>query len=351
MIPRQFILDELARAVGGRVEGDAQTTVAGLAPVDQAGPDELTFAGDARHAAKLAVSRARAAIVPADLAVSAAELGKPLLRVADVAEAVAVVLGLIGEDEHLPPAGVHPSAQVDPSASVDATAAVGPNVVVGARARVAAGCALCAGAAVGPDVELGEGTVLFEGTAVHRRSRIGRSCRIGPNAVIGSSGFGYYRKDGRHVRVPHAGHVEIADFVDIGACTCVDRGKFGATRIGQGSKIDNLVQIAHNVQIGRGCLIAGCTAIAGSAVVEDDVVLGGRAGVADNITIAQGTVVAANSVAIGNTRPQSVLMGFPAIDVRNFRRSAVLFGRLPELNDRLKQLEKKVQAIEAATNH
>jgi UDP-3-O-[3-hydroxymyristoyl] glucosamine N-acyltransferase len=265
--------------------------------------------------------------------------------------AVAQVLALIGEHEGLPPPGVHPSAIVADDAEVGSGVAIGPGVVVGSGVRIGRGAVLCPHVVVGADAVVGDETILLAGTVVERRCRIGRGCRIGPNAVIGSSGFGYYFSAGSHQRVPHTGTVEIGDDVDIGACSCVDRAKFGATRVGDGTKIDNLVQVAHNVQIGRHCVLAGLVGIAGSTVLKDGVVLGGHVGIRDNITLGAGLRCAAFSAIAQDMPDGAVVAGFPAFDARRWLRSVRLFESLAEMHERIRQVEAKVKALESAADH
>lgn len=338
---------QLAEKLGGSVEGDGKAAIRGLASLDSAGPEDVTFILDARRAGQLADCRAGAAIVGPDCPPAA----MPLIRVADVAAAVAVVLAELAEPEDLPGAGVHPSAEVGEDAKLGKGVAIGPNVVVGARATLADGAVLCANVAVGADVEIGAKTILYAGAAVLSRCRIGRNCRIGPNAVIGSTGFGYYFADGRHNPICHIGTVEIGDDVDIGACSCVDRAKFDATRIGEGTKIDNLVQIAHNVQIGRHCIIAGCTGIAGSAILKDHVVLAGHVGVRDNITLGTGAKAGAFAAISRDVPDGLAVVGIPANDARLQLRMFKALEKLPETHKIVRNLSRRLDDLEASTDN
>jgi UDP-3-O-[3-hydroxymyristoyl] glucosamine N-acyltransferase len=343
----RYTIEELAERLGGSIEGDGGVVVTGVASLESAGPGDLTFVVDARRASALAASRAAAAILGGD----APTASMPVIRVENVEAALATVLAMVGESEKLPPAGIHPTAIVAGDAQVGPGVAIGPGAVVGAGAKLGPSVALCANVTVGPEVTIGAESILLVGTVVEGRCRIGRRCRIGPNAVIGSSGFGYYFANGRRNRVPHTGTVEIGDDVDIGACSCVDRAKFGATRIGDGTKIDNLVQVAHNVQIGRRCALAALVGIAGSAVLKDDVVLGGHVGVRDNITVGSNVQSAACSAIAQDTPEGAAVSGIPAIDARQWLRSVRLFARLSEMHERIKQLEKKVKALESPKDH
>jgi len=275
----------------------------------------------------------------------------PLLRVENVEAAVAALLGLMGENEHLPPAGVHPSAIVAEDARLGAGAAVGAGAVIGAGAAIGERVKICANAVIGPGAAVGDDTAVLAGTVVEARCTIGRRCRIGPNAVIGASGFGYYFDGQAHRRVPHAGTVEIGDDVDIAAGSCVDRAKFGATRIGDGTKIDNLVQIAHNVQVGRGCLLAALVGVGGSAVIKDFAMMGGHTGVRDNVTVGAGARVAAYAAIARDVPDGAALVGVPAIDARQFWRNYQNINRISDILARLRELERTLNEREPPEDH
>jgi UDP-3-O-[3-hydroxymyristoyl] glucosamine N-acyltransferase len=332
----------VAEWVGGSVEGDAALGLAGLASVESAGPTDLTFAADAKWASRLAGSRAGAAIVGKDVA----RPGMTLIRVGDVAGAIVRLLAKLAEPEDLPPPGIHPSAAISPQAVVAADAAIGPHAVVEAGAKIGAGCVLCAGVYVGPEVEVGERSVLAPGVVVRSRCTIGRNVRVGPNSVIGYDGFGYHFAGGVHHKVPHVGTVVIEDDVELGACTCVDRAKFGVTRIGAGTKIDNLVQIAHNVQLGKGCLLAALAGVAGSTQVGDFVVMGGHVGIRDNIKIGKGVQISAYAALAGDVGDGEIVGGIPARPWKEQARVMMAGLKLPDLLKRFRELEERVRALE-----
>jgi UDP-3-O-[3-hydroxymyristoyl] glucosamine N-acyltransferase len=340
-------LREVADLVGGTVEGDASTVIDGIAAVESAGPSDLTFAADQRHGARIAESKAGAAIVGR----SPASAPMPLVRVGDVQAAVAKLLGHVGEMEDFPPVGVHPTAVVSPRAQVAPDARIGPGAVVGDRSSIGPGCILCAHVAVNSDVALGRDCVLFEGVVVKPGCAIGDRVRIGPNSVIGHDGFGYRTEGGVHHRIPHVGNVVIEDDVDIGACACVDRAKFGSTRIGAGTKIDNLVQVAHNVQVGRGCILVGQCGIAGSAKLGQYVVVGGNAGIRDNITLGDGVHCSAFAAVAADVPDGQAVAGIPAAPARDMYRQLQAAAKLPELLKRVKELEARLSALESAKDH
>ncbi len=338
---------EIAELIDGTVEGDASVSVTDLVGIAEAGPEHLTFAADARRAKSLEQSQAGAAIV----AEEPKESEKTLIRVDDVQGALVKLLAAIAPPEDVPAEGVDPAASVSPEAEVAADARIGPGVVVSAGATVAARAVLCAGALVGPKARIGENTRLAEGVVIGGRCVVGNRVRIGPNSVIGSDGFGYYMVNGAHHLVPHAGNVVIEDDVEIGACTCVDRAKFGSTRIGAGTKIDNLVQIAHNVRIGRGCLLTGQVGLAGSAQLGDYVVLGGNAGVRDNVSLGDGVQCAAYSAVAADVPAGEKVAGIPAGPAREQIRIVTAQAKLPELMKRLRELEAKVRTLESSEDH
>ncbi len=266
------------------------------------------------------------------------------------AAALAAVLAEMAEPEDLPPAGVHASAHVADDAQLGANVAIGPNAVVGAGVCLGDGVVLCPNVTVGADVSVGAGTILYAGTVIIRRSRIGQACRIGPNAVIGGSGFGYRFADGRHNAIEHIGVVEIGDNVDIGACSCIDRAKFAATRIGDGTKIDNLVQVAHNVQIGRNCIIAAGAGIAGTTVLKDYVVLAGHVGIRDNVTVGQGVTVGGFTAIVQDVPDGMTILGVPSGEIGKTLKIWKSSERLPEMRRTIRTLEKRLDSLESAAD-
>ncbi|MFB3892525.1 MAG: UDP-3-O-(3-hydroxymyristoyl)glucosamine N-acyltransferase [Phycisphaerae bacterium] len=340
-------VSEIAAWIGGTVEGDGALRIAGLAAMDSAAPGELTYAADDKHAAHLGRSKASAAIVGRQ----PASARMTLIRVADVQSAVAKLLAHVSEPEDLPPAGRHPTAIVAPDAIIAADAAIGPGVVVGPRARIGAGSVLCANVTVGQDARIGDNTILFEGVAIKARCVVGDRVRIGPNSVVGWDGFGYFFARGVHHKIPHAGNVVIEDDVEIGACSCVDRAKFGSTRIGAGTKIDNLVQVAHNVQIGQGCILAGQCGVAGSARLGNYVLIGGNAGIRDNVSLGDGVQCSAFAAVAQDVEAGQAVAGVPASPAREQYRMVQALTRLPDLLKRVKELESRLKEIESPKDH
>ncbi len=342
---KQLTLQAVAEIVVGSVEGDASFIVASIAPLDEAGPEDLTFA-DARHLGCLADSKAGAALVEADGAVNFA--GRPVVRVPRVQQAIYQLLCHLAQPDDLPPPGIDKAASVAPGAKLGRDVAIGPGAVVGAGAAIGDRTVLCANAVVAARCTVGEDCVLAEGAVIRSRSVIGNRVRIGPNSVIGYDGFGFQTAGGVHRRFPHIGNVVIEDDVEIDACSCIDRGKFGSTRIGRGVKIDNLVQVAHNCRIGPGSILAGLVGIAGSAKLGRYCVLAGHAGVRDNITIGDGAQIGAYSVALQDVPAGEKYLGLPARPVRDTLRIWQCQTKLPDLVKHVRQLELRLAALESS---
>lgn len=335
-------LADLAELVGGRVVGDPRATIERVSAIDDAGPGDITFLAHPRYRRHLASCRASAVI-------AAGEPERPpalnLLRVDDPQRAFVRIHALFN-----PPTvhavGVSPRAVIEPTAVVGAEAAVYPNCYVGRGARVGDGTVLMAGASVGPGARVGRGCVLHPNVTVEEGCRIGDNVVLHAGVVIGSDGFGYAGHGAQRLKVPQAGIVEVGDDVEIGANSTVDRATIGVTRIGAGTKIDNLVQIGHNVVIGQRCLIVAQTGIAGSAVVGDDVVLAGRVGIADHLEIGAGAVIGPRSTILQSVPPGSVLSGaVTAAPHKQWLRVMRLLPRLPDLWRRVSEVERKLRAL------
>lgn len=331
---------KLAEIIQGRLEGDDELAVTEIASLENATAQSVTFAADERRAGELEISQAAVAIVPEGLP---AVQGKTLIRVADVEAAIAALLAAVAPQEDLPAAGVHPSAVISPDAELAAGVAVGPSVVVNAKAKIGKGTVLCAGVKIGRDVVIGENCVLAEGVVMRYGCVVGDRVRIGSNSVVGQDGYGYFFRNGVHNKVIHAGNVVIENDVEIGACSCIDRAKWGSTRIGAGTKIDNLVQVAHNVQIGRGALLVAQVGIAGSAKLGNYVVLGGGAGVRDNITVGDGVQCAAHSAIAQSVPAGKTVAGTPAKEAKEIFRELLALPKLPDLLKQVKRMEKQIQ--------
>lgn len=327
--------------MGGALEGDGSIAFTGLSSLADASEHEATFISSDAHAKHWPRSRARIAIVGrrVQAGLDAGEK-RALIRVDNADLAVAKVLEIFSPAPSLPAMGVHPSAVVDPGAVMGKEVRIGPLASVAAQARVGDGCVLHAGARIGAQATLGKHCVIHSNALVDERCVLGDRVVIHASAVIGSEGFGYRpAADGKSlVRIPHTGNVVLEDDVEIGANTCVDRAKFGSTRVGQGTKIDNLCQIAHGCRIGRMTVIAGLTGLAGSVTVGDGVQIGGHCGVADHKTIGDGARLAAKSAVMDNVPAGAAWGGIPAHDLRSELRVIAAIRKLPEWSRKFRKL-------------
>jgi UDP-3-O-[3-hydroxymyristoyl] glucosamine N-acyltransferase len=334
-----FTAAEIAKHLQGEVVGDGAAVLKGFAPAEHAKAGDLTFAENEAYFVRAEQSAATAII--ADKSFTSAK--KILIRVPNARIAFARALALFFP-ERTCAAGVHPTAVVAPSAKVDATAHIGPHCVVGERARIGARSVLQAGDVVGDDCKLADDVNLFPNVTVYPRSEIGARVRIHAGTVVGSDGFGYVQDGGIHRKVPQIGNVIIGDDVEIGAGVTIDRGALGPTVIGKGTKIDNLVQIAHNVEIGEGSLIVAQVGIAGSSKLGNYVVLAGQVGIAGHLKIGNQVTVAAKAGVMNDIPDGGKWLGIPAQPDKQAKRQLIAIQHLPELLKRVAELEKKLGA-------
>jgi UDP-3-O-[3-hydroxymyristoyl] glucosamine N-acyltransferase len=333
-------LSELAARLGCELLGDGETEVNGVAGLEQAGPGDLSFLANPRYAPQLARTRASAVIVSPGHASAL-----PLLLSDNPYLAFARAVGVLRPDPS-PVPGVDPSARVDASAVLGPGVHVGALAVVGPRARVGARTVLRPHVVLYEDVELGEDCVLHSGVQVRERCRLGHRVVVQNGAVIGGDGFGFAKDGrGRYQKFPQVGIVVIEDDVEIGALTAIDRAALGETRIGRGSKLDNLVQVGHSVTVGPDSVLCGQVGIAGSSRIGSRVTLAGQVGVTGHITIADDVVVTAQSGIHSTPEPGAVVSGSPAIENRAWLKSTAVFARLPELQRRLRELERRVESL------
>jgi UDP-3-O-[3-hydroxymyristoyl] glucosamine N-acyltransferase len=337
---------ELSEQLPAKLFGSGSIKIMAVNSVNQAGTDEITFLSSDKHDKDIAKSRAVAVIVTKKLD----NIEMVQLVVEDIGAALIKTLNLFAP-KLTPIEGVHPSAIIEKSAQIGKNVAIGAGVYISHDVAIGDNSVILAGCKIGENSRLGKNCQLDNNVAVYHNCTIGNNCTILANATIGSMGFGYEFIDGRHVHVPHNGGVVIEDCVDIGANSCVDRAKFGNTVIGAGTKIDNLCQIAHNVVIGKCCMIAGQVGFSGSVQVGDGVMLGGQAGVADHVTISDGVMVAAQSGIISDISAGEKLFGSPAFDIKEQMRIISVSRHLPKMSKEFKKLVKRVEKLEASENN
>jgi UDP-3-O-[3-hydroxymyristoyl] glucosamine N-acyltransferase len=332
-------LSELAARVGGRVVGDGSVVLSRVGAVDEATSDTLTFATDEHYYAEALESAAGAILVD-----EAIPLGdhpeKPLLVVAHARQALAGLLQMLKPPRPKGPFR-HPSAIVEDGAKIAEDAYIGANAYVGRNVKIAGGATIGAGAFVGDDVTIGEDAWLHPRATVLEGCAIGNRVVLHAGSVIGSEGFGWAFVEGRLQRIPQVGNVVLDDDVEIGANTCVDRAQTGSTHIGEGTKIDNLVQIGHNCRIGKHCAFASLTGLAGSTVIGDHVQVGGQTGFKGHITVGSRATIAGQTGVWGDVPEGATISGMPGRDHRERMKTEVILRRLPKLVARVDALERQ----------
>ncbi len=325
---------QLAELVHGQVCGDGELEIQAARSLSDAGPGDITFVESERYAAQLRTCSATAAVVSAGLMAS----GLTVIRVADpLAAFIAIVRHLQGKSEPEPHG-------IDPRACVDATARIGPNASilpfasVGAGTVIGARCRIHNGAVIGRNCRLGDDVTIYPNCVLYEDTLVGDRVIIHANAVVGADGFGYRFQNGRHVKVPQLGYVELGDDVEIGAGTMIDRGTFGPTRVGAGTKIDNLVQIGHNCHIGPHNLLVSQVGIAGSCTTGHHVVIAGQAGLADHVHVGDGVVIGAKAGVTKDIAAGERVLGAPATSERDQKRILMSLERLPEMRRDLRRI-------------
>jgi UDP-3-O-[3-hydroxymyristoyl] glucosamine N-acyltransferase len=325
--------------VHGQVHGNADLPISAARPLAEAEAGDITFVENTKHAHQLPHSRASAAVVSEQFALN----GVTLIRVADPLGAfITIVRHLHGRPEEEaapgvdPRASVHSSVTLGPGVRIDAFASVGEGTVIGAR------CRLHPGVRVGRFCRLGDDAVLYPNAVLYDETVIGDRVIVHANAVLGADGFGYRLQQGRHAKVPQLGHVVIGNDVEIGACTTIDRGTFQATRVGEGTKIDNLVQIGHNCRIGCHNLLVSQMGIAGSSSTGDYVVVAGQVGISDHLHVGDRTMIGAGSGVPSDVAADQCVLGAPARPIREQKRILATMEKLPEMHRDVRRIKQKL---------
>ncbi len=343
----EITAEDLCAQLGGTLTGDGSTTVRSVAPLDVAGSDDLSWVGSAKYLPQLADSSAGVVLIPKDCA---APTDRTTISVDDPDLAMCSSLAALAPPAMLIPPGVDARACVDETATVSG-ACVGPLVYVGRHAVVEAGTQLHPGVYVGPHAHIGRDCVLHPNVVVGAHCELGDRTIIHMNSSIGADGFGYLQREGRHVKIPQIGRVIVEDDVEIGANSCVDRARSGETRVGRGTKIDNLVQIAHNVRVGKHCVLVGQVGISGSTTLGDYVVLAGQAGVADHLRVGDRVQIGAQSGVMNDITEPGNYIGAPAVPFLEHGRQLANLRRLPKLAAQLRDLVKRIERLESTADH
>jgi UDP-3-O-[3-hydroxymyristoyl] glucosamine N-acyltransferase len=334
-------LRALADRLGCRLEGDGDIEIVRVAGIQHAQPGDLTFLANPKYESALSRTSASAVLLRDDAPAAPCAM----LRTADPYLAFARAVGLFAP-QWRPAPGIHPLAAVAADAQIGANVSIGAFVAIGEGAVIGDNAVVFPNVTIGPGARIGNDCVIHSNVAIRERVTIGHRVILQNGVVIGSDGYGFVRRgDGSHEKIPQVATVVIEDDVELGANTTVDRPAVGETRIREGTKIDNLVQIGHGVVVGRNVLMAAQVGIAGSTDVEDDVIFGGQVGVGGHLKIGRGTVAVGQSGVTRSMRPGSMVAGYPAIDSHDWRRASVIFKRLPELKRRLEELEERLEAL------
>jgi len=343
----ELTISQLAEKLGAKLVGSGSGKVGAVNSVALAQSNEVTFAGSKKFFPLLRQSKAGAVIIVQQIE----ELRMPQLIVGNVDVALVNALNLFAPKLKDVPEGIDPTAKVGQDAKISKGAYVGPKAVIDDGVEIGKDTIVHSGSKIGQNTKIGESCQIHSNTVIYHNCRLGNNVIIQANSTIGSVGYGYVVIDGKHTLIPHNGGVVIEDCVEIGANCCVDRAKFNNTVIGAGTKIDNLVQIGHNVRIGKCCLIIGQAGIAGSCKLGDGVVLSGQVGVIDNIEIGDGAMIAAKSTVFKSLKAGVKVMGTPAIDSRLELRAAAFRKRLPELSKQLRDLTSRIERLESSKDN
>ena len=335
---------ELAEWLGATFEGDGERELAGVAPLETAGASELAFVGGRKAAQQAESSAAGCLIVPLEWP---SPSYRTVIRAPEPRTACARAMSRFYPMAELKP-GVHPTAVVGKDVEMGALVSIGPHAVVGDGTRIGVAASIGAGSVVGKRVVLGEGAVLHPNVTVYDNVDIGRGAILHSGAVIGADGFGYVMEDGRWQKFPQVGRVEIGDFVEIGANSCVDRAALGVTEIGEGTKLDNMVHVAHNCRIGKHVVVAAQTGFSGGVVVEDYAVIGGQVGVGDKARIESRAVLGSGCGVLTSkiVRSGETVWGTPARPLKQHLEQLANLARLPELRREVAELKRRLAELE-----
>lgn len=333
---------EIADLVGGTVIGDTDTPINGINGIRHAQAGELTFLADRRYAAYLGSTKASAVLVSPEISQS----DKALIQVPAPYVAMAAILKQIQRESARHPKGIHETATVSESARLGANVTLGPHVYVGENTVIDSNTIIYPNVYIGAGCRIGKGCLIYPNATLREDTVVGERCTIHSGAVLGSDGFGFANMDGRHEKIPQVGQVVVGDDVEIGANTAIDRATFGQTVIGNGTKIDNLVQIGHNTRIGKDTVICGNAGIAGSAIIGDRVTIAAGAGIGGHLEVGDGAVVAGYSGVSKSVKPGQSVFGFPAVEHARAKRMYAALRQLPDVLRQMRTLTERVAELE-----
>jgi UDP-3-O-[3-hydroxymyristoyl] glucosamine N-acyltransferase len=333
-------LGELASRLGAELRGDAELEVTGVKGIEEAGPTEVTFVANPRYAGLARKTRAAAVLVDPGFQ----EISAATLRLNNPYLAFSRALALFYQPPFYTP-GIHPTAVIDPTAEIGETSHIGAYVVIGPGVRLGAHATLLPQVVLYPGVQAGTHFFAHAHAVVRENCILGDNVTLENGAIVGSDGFGFAKNEAGHwEKIPQSGPVRLGDRVDVQANACIDRATVGSTEIGDGTKVDNLVQVGHGSRVGRNTLLCAQTGLAGSSMVGNDVILAGQVGIAGHCTVGDGVILTAQSAVSHDVPPGKTISGSPGFDNRVWLRAVTVFQRLPELLKRLDRVEKRVAA-------
>lgn len=341
----EYKLSELNSIVGGELAGDPDIVITGVSGIKEAKEGDITFLANSRYSSLMDKTKASAVIASYDIVSS-----KALIKTDNPSEAFTKVVELVASQNINHPQGIHPKSFVDKEAKVSLSASVGPFSIIEKGAEVGEKTVIYGGCFIGQAVKIGKNCLIYPNTTIREKTEIGDNVIIHSGTVIGSDGFGFMEVEGIRKKIPQTGIVVICDNVEIGANVTIDRARFDKTIIKEGTKIDNLVQIAHNVEIGKNCVIVAQVGVSGSTIIEDEAILAGQAGIVGHIRIGKKAIVAAQAGVTKSVAPGAKVSGYPAKPHQKAVRINACLQRLPELNRKIKELETKVRLLEEKEN-
>lgn len=340
---KEITLGQLAAAIGGTLQGSPDTVIRGIASIEQAGPDEVTFLSNVKYERHVGETRAAAVIVPRDYAGP----GESLIRCEDSYFAFRQAMVLMYGFRKAPMSGIDARACIDGSAELGENVTVGPFAFIGPRAKIAAGTVIYPNVYIGADVRIGRDCELMPSVTIYDGCILGDRVRIHAGTSIGQDGFGYATYRGKHEKIPEAGHVELGDDVEIGACCAIERATLGATVIGAGTKFADLIGIGHGTKMGKHCLMVSQSGIAGSTTVGNYCVFAAQSGIVGHIKIGDAAQVGAQSGVTNDVPPGAQVLGSPAAPRQETKRNLVSVAKLPEMRKTLRDLVRQVQQLQA----
>ena len=340
----EFTAQQIADFLKGTVIGDPTTKVSSFSKIEEGVPGAITFLANPKYEQFIYETKASVILVNNDFTPTS-EIKATLIKVNNAYSSLAMLLDM-AEKAKAPKKGIDSSAFISATATIETDCYVGAFAYIGENVRIGKGCRIFPHTYIGDNVKIGDNTILYPHAVIYDGCVIGRNCIIHAGAVIGADGFGFApEEDGVYKKIAQIGNVLIEDDVEVGANTTIDRAVMGSTIIRKGVKLDNLIQIAHNVEVGENTVMAALVGIAGSSKIGSNCMIGGQAGVSGHLTVGDDTKVAAQTGVISNKKPKSELMGMPAIPLKNFLRSSLIFEKLPDIYRTISRLEKEVEEL------